>query len=60
MKHVILLRNGLISHNMTDAMGFCPPLIIGSKEVANILEITRQSLDELASEVGSASLAERF
>jgi len=31
----IMLRNGLISRNMVDAMGFCPPLITTSAEISD-------------------------
>jgi 4-aminobutyrate--pyruvate transaminase len=47
----IMQRNGLISRNMIDAMAFCPPLIINSNEIAEMLRITHQSLGELASEL---------
>ena len=53
--NVIMLRNGLISRNMLDAMAFCPPLIVGSSDVAEILNITHRSLKDLASELGMAS-----
>ena len=52
--NAIMLRNGLISLNMLDAMGFCPPLIVGPNDIAQILEITHRSLNELASELANA------
>ncbi len=53
--NAIMLRNGLISRNMLDAMAFCPPLIVSSSDVAEILNITHRSLKDLASELGMAS-----
>ena len=50
--NAIMLRNGLISRNMLDAMAFCPPLITTAAEVKNIIKITEQSLEELATELG--------
>ncbi len=47
-----MLRNGLISRNMVDAMGFCPPLIVSTDDVREIIQITARSLDELARELG--------
>lgn len=46
-----MLRNGLISRNMMDAMAFCPPLIVAASEVRDILKITVKSLDELGAEL---------
>ena len=50
--NAIMQKNGLISRNMADAMAYCPPLIVSSDEIAEILKITQQSLQELASEIG--------
>jgi 4-aminobutyrate--pyruvate transaminase len=47
-----MLRNGLISRNMLDAMAFCPPLIVTANDVREIIQITARSLDELAAEMG--------
>ncbi|KIN63602.1 Aminotransferase [Sulfitobacter noctilucicola] len=44
----IMLKNGLVSRNMGDALAFCPPLIINSAEVKKILHIVEKSLDELS------------
>ena len=49
-----MLRNGLISRNMVNAMGFCPPLIVSAGDVREIIQITAKSLDELAVELGGA------
>jgi len=48
-----LLRNGLMSRNMVDAMAFCPPLIISSSEMGDMMGIVEQSLSELASEIAN-------
>lgn len=52
--NAIMQQNGLISRNMADAMAFCPPLIISSGEMAAIIKIAQQSLEELGSEMGVA------
>ncbi len=49
--NVIMQRNGLISRNMQDAMAFCPPLITSADQMREILDITQQSLHELASDL---------
>lgn len=49
--NTIMLRNGLMSRNMMDAMAFCPPLIVTPSDVSEILDVTERSLDELASEL---------
>jgi 4-aminobutyrate--pyruvate transaminase len=49
--NTIMLRNGLISRNMLDAMAFCPPLIIKKTEVTEMMNIVHKSLKELASEI---------
>lgn len=49
--NALMMRNGLISRNMYDAMGYCPPLIVTAAEVTEILNITHKSLQELASEI---------
>ncbi|MFY9210507.1 MAG: aspartate aminotransferase family protein [Aestuariivita sp.] len=49
--NAIMLRNGLLSRNMLDAMGYCPPLIVKSAQISEILDITERSLGELASEL---------
>lgn len=53
--NAIMLRNGLISRNMQDAMAFCPPLITTAAEITDILNSTQKSLGELATELGMAS-----
>ena len=49
--NAIMLRNGLISRNMMDAMAFCPPLIVTPNNVKDIVQITAKSLDELGAEL---------
>jgi 4-aminobutyrate--pyruvate transaminase len=49
--NTIMLRNGLISRNMLDAMAFCPPLIIKKVEMTDMLNIVHKSLKELAAEI---------
>lgn len=53
--NAIMQKNGLISRSMSDAMAFCPPLIVSAGEVKDILQITETSLKELAAEVTSAA-----
>jgi 4-aminobutyrate--pyruvate transaminase len=47
----IMLRNGLISRNMVDAMAFCPPLIISAEQIDEIISIVAKSLQELSASV---------
>jgi 4-aminobutyrate--pyruvate transaminase len=47
----IMLRNGLVSRNMIDAMAFCPPMIISAAEVAKVLGIVEKSLEELTAAI---------
>lgn len=42
------LANGLVSRNMQDAMAFCPPLIVTSQQVQDILAIVEASLEDFA------------
>jgi 4-aminobutyrate--pyruvate transaminase len=49
--NTIMLRNGLISRNMLDALAFCPPLIITQAEMTEMLNIVHKSLKELAAEM---------
>ncbi|WP_299959447.1 aspartate aminotransferase family protein [uncultured Roseobacter sp.] len=46
--NAILAEKGLISRNMVDSMAFCPPLIIEKPQIADILSIVEQGLDDLA------------
>jgi 4-aminobutyrate--pyruvate transaminase len=50
----IMLRNGMVSRNMVDAMAFCPPLIISRAEVAQMMDIVERSLVEFTSDLGLA------
>ncbi len=45
-------RNGLISRNMTDAVAFCPPLIITRHQADEMFEIIARSLREVEAFVG--------
>jgi 4-aminobutyrate--pyruvate transaminase len=40
---------------MTDAMAFCPPLIVGANDVREIIQITKKSLEELAADINGAA-----
>jgi 4-aminobutyrate--pyruvate transaminase len=41
-------ERGLISRNMGDAMGFCPPLIVTEAQLDEIFDITEAALDAVA------------
>ncbi|MFC4667294.1 aspartate aminotransferase family protein [Seohaeicola nanhaiensis] len=45
--------HGVISRNMTDALAFCPPMIVTEAEVDEILARTKLALDETAEEIGA-------
>ena len=45
------LKNGLISRNMLDAMAFCPPLIVTSDQVKDILSAVERSLEGFTAEM---------
>lgn len=49
-----MVRNGLISRNMYDAVAFCPPLIITRAQADTLFEIVAKSLGELEAELGVA------
>ncbi|TWI36019.1 aspartate aminotransferase family protein [Paracoccus sulfuroxidans] len=49
-----MMRNGLISRNMYDAVAFCPPLIITRAQADDLFEIVAKSLGELEAELGVA------
>lgn len=51
--NTIMLRNGLMSRNMMDAMAFCPPLIIKAAEVSEMMNIVERSLGELSMEIAA-------
>ena len=40
-------RNGMISRAMGDALAFCPPLIVGKKDIDFMIDATRKSLDDV-------------
>ena len=54
MVNQAMLDRGLISRNMGDALAFCPPLIIGEKEVDEMFDIAAAALDHTARQVGLA------
>jgi 4-aminobutyrate--pyruvate transaminase len=47
----LLQQNGVISRNMGDSLGFCPPLIITEKQVDAIIDALSLSLDQAAKQV---------
>ncbi|UWF68338.1 MULTISPECIES: aspartate aminotransferase family protein [unclassified Brucella] len=53
LMNVAMLRNGLISRNMADAVAFCPPLIITRKQADEMFEIIAKSLREVEIAMGS-------
>lgn len=52
LMNAAMLRRGLISRNMTDAMAFCPPLIITRPQADEIFEIVAASLAEVQADLG--------
>ncbi len=48
--------NGFITRNIMDSMAFCPPLIISTNEVDDLLERVGKTLDALLQELGSSSV----
>ncbi|AEK55990.1 MULTISPECIES: aspartate aminotransferase family protein [Brucella] len=53
LMNAAMLRNGLISRNMADAVAFCPPLIITYKQADQMFEIIAKSLREVEIAMGS-------
>ena len=53
MMNAAMQRNGLISRNMTDAVAFCPPMIITRQQADDMFEIIAKSLAEVEAEVGA-------
>jgi 4-aminobutyrate--pyruvate transaminase len=49
--NAIMLENGLMSRNMLDAVAFCPPLIVTSEQVTEMMNIVHRSLKTLTSEI---------
>lgn len=47
----IMQDKGVISRNMGDAMGFCPPLIISRAEIDEMIAVVADSLDTLQQQV---------
>ncbi len=45
------LQNGLITRNMLDALGFCPPMTITSSQVQDLLGILERSLTSFAADL---------
>lgn len=52
LMNAAMLRNGLISRNMTDAVAFCPPMIITREQADDMFEIVARSLAEVEAELG--------
>jgi 4-aminobutyrate--pyruvate transaminase len=48
-----MLRNGMISRNMMDAVAFCPPLIITRAQADDMFEIIAKSLREVEADAGA-------
>lgn len=42
-----LLNNGVITRNMGDSLGFCPPMIITPEQVDVMVDATKKSIDEV-------------
>lgn len=53
LMNAAMQRNGLISRNMTDAVAFCPPMIITRAQADEMFEIVAKSLNEVEAEVGA-------
>lgn len=53
LMNAAMQRNGLISRNMTDAVAFCPPMIITRAQADEMFEIVARSLAEVEAEVGA-------
>jgi 4-aminobutyrate--pyruvate transaminase len=49
--NAIMLENALMSRNMLDAVAFCPPLIVTSEQVTEMMNIVHRSLKTLTSEI---------
>ena len=54
LMNLTMRRNGLISHNMADAVAFCPPLIIARVQADDMFEIIARLLREVETEAGLA------
>lgn len=54
LMNAAMQRNGLISRNMTDAVAFCPPMIITQAQADDMFEIIAKSLREVETEIGVA------
>ena len=50
--HKALQRNGVINRNTTDALAFCPPLIVQRAEIQTLLDALEKSLNEVQLELG--------
>ena len=47
----IMQDNGVISRNMGDSMGFCPPLIVSRAEIDEMAGVVKDSLDLLQQQI---------
>ena len=43
-----LLENGVISRSIVDSVAFCPPMIITTAQIDDIMHAVSKSLDEIA------------
>ena len=50
----LLLKNGVISRNMGDALAFCPPLIITKPQVDQMVDAVKRALDAALEQVKTA------
>jgi 4-aminobutyrate--pyruvate transaminase len=54
MANQAMLKRGLISRNMGDALAFCPPLIVTERDVNEIFDIAAAAIDEVGKEIEAA------
>ena len=54
MVNQAMLKRGLISRNMGDALAFCPPLIVTERDVEEIFDIAGAAIDDVAKEIETA------
>ncbi len=45
--------HGVITRAMLDAIGFCPPLIVGRKEIDLMMDVTERSLGVLQGQLAA-------
>ncbi len=49
----IMQEEGVISRAMLDSMAFCPPLIVGAKEIELAMDVTERSLETLGKQIAA-------